>query len=71
MMHAVYLDGKEIHVLKPGVDSFRFTSLIPDHEYEVSVEARATVDQHNKKKAGTVVSNGLIFRTTKGGRRII
>eukprot|EP00795_Rhopilema_esculentum_P015196 gene15196-6393_t len=66
MMHAVYLDGKEIHVLKPGVDRFKLTSLIPDHEYEVSVEARATVDQRKIKKVGTVMSNGLIFRTTKG-----
>ena len=68
MAHAVYLNGNEIHVVKPGTDRFRLTNLIPDNEYEVCVEARLPGEAHKKPKNDASLSNGLIFKTLKGGR---
>ena len=67
MAHVIYLDGNEVHVVKPGTDRFRLVNLIQDHEYEVCVEARSQGEAY-RLKGGESLSNGLIFRTPKAGR---
>ena len=69
MAHAIFLDGNEIHVVKPGIDRFKLTNLIPDHEYEVSVEARSQGEIHKQKSTiNELLSHCLVFRTAKAGR---
>ena len=69
MAHAVYIDGNEIHVVKPGIDRFKLTNLIPDHEYEVSVEARSQGEAYKRKSTSDeLLSHCLVFRTPKAGR---
>ena len=69
MAHAVYLNGSEVHILKPGTDRFKLINLIPDHEYEVNVEARTQGEAYKKKQTNAeLMSNGLIFRTPVAGR---
>lgn len=67
MLHAIFLNGNEIHIVKPGIDQFKLTNLSPDHEYEVNVEARAPANAHKRPKNFDSRSNELIFRTPKPG----
>ena len=67
MLHAIYLDGREVHVVKPGIDEFKLTDLVPDHEYEVHVEARQSKDVHKKSNIRPATSRSLLFTTPKGG----
>lgn len=66
LAHAIHLDGNEIHVVKPGIDRFKITGLVPDHEYEVNVEARLPSEAHKMSKNAGSMSNGLIFKTSNG-----
>ena len=68
MAHAVHLNGNEVHVLKPGINQFKLINLVPDHEYEVNVEARSQGQAYKKRQTNTeLMSNGLIFRTPVAG----
>ena len=67
MLHAIYLDGREVHVVRPGIDKFKLTDLVPDHAYEVNVEARQSKDVHKKSNIRPATSRSLLFTTPKGG----
>ena len=68
MLHAIYLDGTEMHVVKPGIDKFKLTNLIPDHQYEIHIEARQPKDVHKKSSVRPATSQSLLFTSPKGGR---
>ena len=65
--HAIYLNGKEIQIVKPSIVNYLLQNLTPDTDYEVLIQARLAKEIKKIPRKSEEVSTRTSFRTLVGG----